>query len=86
MSEKLAQAPWMQLAALALTGSLAGGGVSYATQPGKELAALKASVDTVAVAVVELKAELRAERRDIGRLEEEVKDLKERVRAVEMAK
>ncbi len=80
----------IQIGALLLGAALGGGGVSFAASPAEPLAQLKeeierlkASVETVAVAAVEIKAELRQSRKTEERLEEAIKDHEERLRALE---
>ncbi|MGB1373637.1 MAG: hypothetical protein ACPG6R_10985 [Aequoribacter sp.] len=73
----------MQVAAFLAGGSLLGGGVTYATQPNDELIALKASVDTLALSIADMKADARADRRDRARHEDELKGLERRMRTVE---
>ena len=80
------------VAALLLGGGLGGGSVSIASNPAHaleqlqaEVGSLKQSVETVAVAAVEIKAQLRADRRDLERLETELGDHESRLRRLETA-
>lgn len=85
----------LTLAAFALFGAGGGAGGSQLLGSGmqKEVAALqkevqdlKHSVETVAVSVVEMKADLKAERRNEIKVDEVLKDHEERIRNLEMRK
>ena len=74
------------LVALLSGGVVGGGGISIATGPSKEdFAALKASVETVAVAMVEIKADLAADRRFANGRDKTLDDHEKRIRKLEEA-
>jgi chromosome segregation ATPase len=81
----------MFAAALLTGGAVGGGGISIAANPSNEVASLeedinelKRSVESVALAIADMRAEVKADRRDIDNLEKDIEDHESRIRKLEM--
>lgn len=78
------------LAAMLGGGVLGGGGLSLASNPADEVRQLSDEVEklgqqvnTVALAIADMKAEVKADRRDIGHLQKQLDDHESRLRGLE---
>lgn len=79
-------------AALLLGGGVGGGGLSVLQNPTKEISglrqdieSLKSTTETVAIAAVEIKADMNARNRDLHKAETKLEELTKRVRVLEQA-